>query len=203
MNSMSYFKNRDLFARLFVIAKQNKMNFFSFSKAMLKSPIVKCIEDDIYYECFNKSLEDIFFDITSFRIEKDDSYGVYDDAYWSGFTYFELHQRTNYSFAFLFLKLPLIKMMELYSVYHEMDITELIEYLEDENKKKTIISLLLEEKGCSLSKVSKETGIRLPTLNKYRQSDETLLNASFQNVYRLAKYFDYPMELFLLAKEAK
>lgn len=198
---MSYFINRDLFARLFVIAKQNKMNFFSFSKAMLKSPIPKCIEDDIYCECFNKSLEDIFFDITSFRIEKDNSYGVYDDAYWSGFTYFELHQRTKYSFAFLFLRLPFIKMMDLYDVYHEMDITQLIIYLEDENKKKTIMSLLIEEKGCTLTKVAKETGIKLPTLNKYRQSDETLLNASFQKVYKLAKYFDYPMELFLLTKK--
>ncbi len=45
------------------------------------------IEKGQYNDYFNKSLEQIFFDITNQKIDRDESFGVYNDAYWCGYSY--------------------------------------------------------------------------------------------------------------------
>ena len=45
--------------------------------------------------------------------------------------------------------------------------------------------------------LSKETGIPVSTLRKYRQKDEYLFKASFINIYLLTQFFSVPETLFL------
>lgn len=188
---------KDTFSRLFVLAKQNKMNLEAFSISLLKSVFVEKMEDDKYDDYFNKSILDIFYDISGYQIDKDTSYGVFDDAFWSGSTYFELHFILKKSFSYLFLKLPLPLMLDLYKVYHEMDISLMVNYFKNLEVKKTILKSLLEMSHSSIRKVSETTKIKESTLNKYVSSDETLYNASFQNINKLQKYFDVPYSLFI------
>lgn len=196
MSNLDVRKTKELFARLFVLAIQNKINFYAFTKALEKSLFVNKVEEGRYSEYFNHPLEDIFFDITNQHIDKDDSFGIYNDAYWCGHSYFELHQRTKKSFAFIFLKLPLFKMIDLYSIYHEMDFSSLLDYFYKLDQEKTILRLLCEEKNCSIPRLSVETGIKKTTLSKYNASDDALFKASFQIIYKLANHFDAPFSLF-------
>jgi len=189
---------KEMFARLFVISVQNKINFFSFTKMLEKSKFVEMIEEDTYSEYINKSLELIFFDITNKTIDKDNSYGVFNDAYWCGYSYFELHQKTKRSFSLIFLKLPFSKMMDIYSIYHEMDFSSLLEYFYKLDEGVTILRALCKERGCSLPKLCLSTGINKSTLSKYNASDKALLSGSFQNIYRISKYFDVPFTMFLI-----
>ncbi len=196
---MSNFNTREvkeLFARLFVLGISNKINFIAFTKAIERSEFVKKIENGQYDEYFNKSLTQIFFDITNRRIDNDTSFGVFNDAYWCGYSYFELHLKTKRSFSFIFLKLPLSKMMEAYPVYHEMDVSSLIDYFYKLDQEKTILKLLCIENKCSIPKLSSQTGISETTLSKYKASDEALSKASFQAIYKIATYFDAPISLF-------
>ncbi len=187
---------RDTFANLFVLALKNKFHPYSFTYYLEKSEFLLSIEKDIYPNCINKSLEELFFDITGQEI-KGDYFGVYNDAYWCGIAYFELHMRLNKSFSYLFLKLPLVSMLDLYNVYHEMDISSLVQYFSEIEKKKTILRLLIENKKISVNDLSKATGINLNTLIKYSQSDDALYNASFQNIIKLVDYFDTTINLFV------
>lgn len=197
MNNLDVRKVKELFARLFVLGIQNKINFQAFTKALEKSEFVTKIEEGKYDDYFDHSLESIFFDITKREIDKDESFGIYNDAYWCGYSYFELHQRIKKSFAFLFLKLPLAKLLDMYDVYHEMDFSSLLNQFHKLDKEKTILRALCEEKHCSISKLSSMTEISKTTLSKYNSSDEALYKASFQSIYKIAHFFDVPLSLFV------
>ena len=188
---------KELFARLFVIAFQNMANLSSFSHELARSELVRKIEANQYDDYFNKSLLDIFFDVMGNRVNEDLSFGVYNDAYWCGYSYFELHLRTQKPFAYIFLKLPLVKMVDIYSVYHEMDISSLLEYFVRASGEKTILRILCQDHNTSLPKLSFSTGISLATLSKYNAEDDSLYKASFQNVIKIAEYFDSPINLFV------
>ena len=189
---------KEQFARLFVITVQNKMNLDAFTYFLERSKFVEKIESGGYDEYFNQDLECIFFDVTENRVGIELlSYGVYDDAYWAGSMYFELFQRTHKPFAYLFAKLPLSKMMDMYPVFHEMDYSALEDQFLLLARKKSILRILCDQKGCSIPKLSKATGICASTLGKYAFSDDALYNGSFQTIMKIAKYFGAHASLFL------
>ena len=188
---------KELFARLFVIAFQSKANLSSFSYELARSEFVRKVEANKYDDYFSKPLLDIFFDIMGRCVNEDLSFGVYNGAYWCGYSYFELHLRTQKPFSYIFLKLPLTKMVDIYSAYHEMDISSLLEYFARLSKEKTILRTLCEEHKTSLPRLSFSTGISLATLAKYNADDGALYKASFQNAFRIAEFFDFPISLFV------
>lgn len=188
---------KETFARLFVLAVQNKINFQAFTSNLEKSELASKIEKEQFSDCFNFSLEKLFFEITGKSIEKDTSFGIYNDAYWCGYSYFEIQQRTKKSFAFIFLKLPFNKLMNLYPIYHEMDVSSLLDYFLRIDKEVTILRLLCLRKGCSIPELSLQTGVNKTTLAKYNASDESLRKASFSSIYKIATFFDVPYTLFI------
>lgn len=188
---------KEIFSRLFVIAIQNKINLSSFIFFLERSEFIKKIENKTYDDYFNKPLEDIFSDITGNKIYKDESYGILNDAYWSGYMYFDLFIKTNKPFSYIFLKLPLDKLLDMYPIYHEMDFSNLYEQFVYLEKRKTILRLLCEKHNTSLPKLSETIKIPLSTLSKYNKSDEYLYNASFQNIIKISNFFNTPITLFL------
>jgi hypothetical protein len=197
---MDYYKIqdiRDTFARYFVIAIHNKMHPAAFTDYLIDSKYVMEIEKGNLFEISDISVEEGYHSIVGNNIAKDDSFGIYNDAYWCGHCYFELFLTLHKPFSYLFLKLPLAEMLDLYKVYHEMDISQLEEYFHDREKEETILRLLCKRHRCSINKLSKATGISVNTLNKYRSSDKSLYSASFQNIYRISKYLDTPISLFV------
>lgn len=88
-------------------------------------------------------------------------------------------------------------MIDLYSIYHEMDFSSLLDYFSKIDNSKTILRLLCEQKGCSLAELSAKTGVNKATLSKYNASDDSMYKGSLENVYKIAKFFDYPISLFV------
>ena len=145
MNDYEINNVRETFSRLFVLAVMNKMNFSAFTSMLEKSEYVNLIEKNEYNSLFDKPINSLFYEITGFMVSQDDSYGVYNDAYWSGQNYFDLHLKTNKSFSYIFLKLPFDKMMDIYTIFHEMDFTSLVDYFNKRCEEKTIVRLLCEK----------------------------------------------------------
>ena len=189
-------KIKEIFARLFVVAVHNKMNLYSFTTALEKSVVVNAIEKDEYTNFLDESIDTLFFSFTGIHFF-DEGFGYYNDAYWCGVCYFELFYEIKKSFSYLFLKLPLEKMLEMYKVYHEMDFSQLVEQFRIIEKETTILRLLCKSKGCTLKKISEKTMININTLVRYNSSDELLYKGSFQNIMKLVKYFDVPINLFV------
>ena len=196
MNDYELDNLRETFSRLFVLAVRNKINFKSFTNMLSNSSFIEAIEKDKYNDLFNKPIEALLFLITGFEAKEDNSYGIYNDAYWCGQNYFDLHIKTQKSFVYIFLKLPFEELMNVYSIFHEMDFTSLLEYFHKKEKEKTILRILCEEKRCSLNDISKATTLNFNVLKKYNSSDEALYKASFQNIAKLVSYFDINYLLF-------
>ncbi len=173
------------------------MHLTAFTDYLANSDYVKNIEKGYLTDISDISVEEGYHSIVGNNIAKDDSFGIYNDAYWCGYCYFELFLMLRKPFSYLFLKLPLEKMLDLYNVYHEMDISQLVDYFHDKEKEETILRLLCKRYRCSINKLSKATGISVNTLNKYRSSDQSLYNASFQNIYKISVFFKTPISLFV------
>ena len=197
MNKYLIYDIKETFCRYFVVAIHNKMNLTAFTDYLASSDYLRNIENGNLIEISDISVEEGYHSIVGNNIAKDDSFGIYNDAYWCGYCYFELFLMLRKPFSYLFLKLPLVEMLDLYNVYHEMDISQLVDYFHDKEKEETILRLLCKRYRCSINKLSKATGISVNTLNKYRSSDQSLYNASFQNIYKISTFFKTPISLFV------
>lgn len=184
--------NKDYFSRLFVLAKQNKVNLKSFTFMLVNYYYLEFT--DSYTDV--TSLVDLFNQITNLYIDKDDSYGIYDDAYWCGTAYFYLKNKCKKSLAYILLKLPVDELIDMYSIYHEMDYSSLYSRFVEKEKEKTIFELLCEYRYCSLAEVARKTGITINTIKKYNLNDEFLLKASFQNIIKISDFFDINIDVF-------
>lgn len=196
MNDYELDNLRETFSRLFVLAIRNKINFTAFTNNLCKSDFILAIEKNKYNEIFNFPIEKLFFSITGFEVKEDNSYGIYNDAYWCGQNYFDIHLKTGKPFIYIFLKLPLYEMINVYSIFHEMDFSSLLEFFHKKEEEKTILRLLCERKNCSLNNITKATSLSLNTLKKYNSSDNLLYKASFQSIVKLIEYFDVSYLLF-------
>ena len=199
---MNYFEIRQVsktFTELFVFAIGNKVNLSSFTSALEKSKFIEAIENDRYDDIFNKPIKAIFSTILDCAVDDVNVQGIYNDAYWAGQYYFELFMRIKKPFSYIFLKLPLEKMMVVYDIFHEMDFSSFVEYFNKIEKEKTILRLLCERKRISIPNLSKATNISVNTLFKYNSSDEALYKASFQNLIKLVDYFNVPVALFKIS----
>ena len=88
MSNFDVKKVKEIFARLFVLATQNKMNLESFTNQLGKSKFASYIENNKFSDHFNFPMEKLFYEITDCKIDKDTSFGIYNDSYWSGYSYF-------------------------------------------------------------------------------------------------------------------
>ena len=118
MNSYVEKDVKETFCRLFVLATSHEMHTHSFTYHLSRSDFVKNIEKGHFVDIANKKTEELFFEICQNSLAEDDSYGVYNAAYWCGEAYFYLFNKLHKSFSYIFLKLPFEKLIDLYDVFH-------------------------------------------------------------------------------------
>ena len=187
--------SKEFFARLFVIAKQNKCNLRAFSIMLMEYDNLEFNDSFINF----LAITEVFRKITGIYVTNDKSRGVYDDAYWCGLSYYYLVKKSEKPLSYILLKLPFDQMMDLYDIYHEMDVSSLYERFLQIEKEESILPLLCKQYQTSLVEVSKKTNISINTLKKYAKEDRYIHNASFQYIYKLSNFFSIPISLF--AKE--
>ncbi|MCQ3035329.1 MAG: hypothetical protein MJ248_03840 [Bacilli bacterium] len=116
---------------------------------------------------------------------------------WLGDIYTKLFFTFNKSFSFLFLYLPIKKAIELFSVYHEMDNSQLIDLFEKMVKAKTVISLLLEREQLTIGELSSLTGVNYNTIVSYTRDNEFIYNAKLDSIYKISQVLDVNINLFV------
>lgn len=181
------------FARLFVLCVDNKVNLRAFSNLLINYDGFSLS----YQETDVVSLVDLFNEITGLYVSEDTSFGKYNDAYWSGTTYFYIKHKTQKPLSYVLLKMPFDELIELYNPYHEADYSKTLEYFLNHEKDETILKRICKENRISLSRLSRETSININTLKRYAKQDDYLYSGSFQNILTIAKYFNITPNLFL------
>ena len=85
----------------------------------------------------------------------------------------------------------------MYSVYHEMDISQFIDSMEKfytETVLETKLKRIRENRGISQSELAKLSGVKLRSIQMYEQRNKNINKASIDTVYRIAKVLGCTME---------
>ena len=196
-NDSRYFDVEDMFCNLFALAGNYRIKKDLFTRSIENHPFIVDIEKGDYQHAYERSLLDVFDDSLEFCLASNELENVVNDYYWVGKCYFYIQSETHKSFSYIFLKLPFEELYELFYPYHESDISHILDMFLEKEKEHTIIELLCKRRKISSQYLSKETGIPVSTLRKYRQKDEYLFKASFINIYLLTQFFSVPETLFL------
>lgn len=110
--------------------------------------------------------------------------------YWAGWTLAEYQWYTGRRFKDIFNRIPLTKVIGMYPVYHEMDITNFIDAMEkfykaaedDSNLKR-----IRESRGISQGELADLSGVNIRNIQMYEQRGHNIDKAQAQILYKLSR----------------
>lgn len=110
-------------------------------------------------------------------------------TYWAGYVLAEYQWFTGRRFKDVFARIPLAYIIELYPLFHEMDICRFIEEMErrmlDEDRE-TNLAWLRENRGFTQARLAEVSGVGLRSIQMYEQRVNDINKAQGITLYRLA-----------------
>ena len=117
--------------------------------------------------------------------------------YWAGWALAQYQWSSSRRFKEIFRCIPLSKIIAMYPIYHEMDISRFIEsmdkiYKETETEPK--LSTIRESRGLSQSELAKLSGVNIRSIQLYEQRVNDIDRAQAQTLYKLSRVLGCTME---------
>lgn len=117
--------------------------------------------------------------------------------YWAGWAIAEYQWYTGRRFKDIFNRIPLTKIIPMYFVYHEMDITNFIDTMDalyqaaegDSNLKR-----IRKNRGLSQAELADRSGINLRNIQMYEQRGNSIDKAQAQILYKLSRVLGCEIE---------
>ena len=110
--------------------------------------------------------------------------------YWTGWALAEYQWFSGRRFKDIFERVPLSKIIDMYSVYHEMDISQFIDTMEkfyNEVVLETKLKRIRENRGISQSELAKLSGVKLRSIQMYEQKVNDIDKAQGHTLYKISK----------------
>ena len=110
--------------------------------------------------------------------------------YWAGWALAEYQWASGHRFKDIFERIPLSEIIKMYSVYHEMDITQFIDSMESFYNKaefETKLKRIRESRGISQSELSEMSGVKLRSIQMYEQKVNDIDKAQAQTLYKISR----------------
>ena len=117
--------------------------------------------------------------------------------YWAGWVLAEYQWYTGRRFKDIFERVPLTKIIGMYSVYHEMDITNFIKTMEEFYKEAECDSNLKrirENRGLSQTELAEQSGINIRNIQMYEQRANNIDKAQAHILYKLSRVLGCDIE---------
>ena len=145
---------------------QEKYTFDYIEKRISHSLLVGELEQSNITLIAFSSMEKIYSDIfpTNDNNYNLDIYGVFG---WIGYAYMHLFLSLNITFESLFNVISIEEMMDLYHLYHEMDINQLIDHAK-EIMKYSLLDVVMKRKKISSKDLGEKTKISISTITALR-----------------------------------
>ena len=175
----------DLFAKLFTESKYAKMIERGNPSVLSGKSGV-----EVGIDILETYLPDSSINPVSFKLEK----SAY---YWAGWSLAHYQWYTAKRFSDIFKRIKLSEILDMYFIYHEMDITN---FIDDLNKKydsvilPTNLKVIRENNGLSQSELSKKSGINIRSLQMFEQRVNDIDKCQCQTLYKLALALDCNIE---------
>lgn len=117
--------------------------------------------------------------------------------YWAGWALAEYQWYSAHRFKDIFERIPFSKVIGLYSVYHEMDVTNFIDTMEefymsaegDSNLKR-----IRESRGLSQAELAEQSEVNIRNIQVYEQRGNDIDKAQVRILYRLSRVLGCSIE---------
>lgn len=112
------------------------------------------------------------------------------EEYWAGWVLAYYQWLYDISFSKISEKISIRDILTLYSPYHEMDIRQVVDKLDEmmsNDRAETSLKKRRKEVGLSQSGLAKETGISVRTIQQYEQRQKDVNKASAERMLAFAK----------------
>ena len=110
--------------------------------------------------------------------------------YWAGWALAEYQWFSGRRFKDIFERIPLSKVIDMYSVYHEMDISQFIDSMEkfyNGTILETKLKRIRENRGISQSELAKLSGVKLRSIQMYEQKVNDIDKAQGHTLYKISR----------------
>lgn len=114
----------------------------------------------------------------------------YSPEYWAGWALAEYQWFTGRRFKDIFERIPLTKIINMYTVYHEMDITNFIDTMEEfytTAQGDCKLKRIRESRGLSQTELAEQSGINVRNIQMYEQRVNDIDKAQAQTLYKLSR----------------
>ena len=112
------------------------------------------------------------------------------EEYWTGWALAYYQWETGLSFEEIERYIPIIEIQSLYSPYHEMDIRQFVDKMNElyhEAKVDTNLKILRKRAGYTQKALAFSTGIPIRTIQQYEQRQKDINKASAEYLYAISK----------------
>ena len=117
--------------------------------------------------------------------------------YWAGWAVAEYQWFSGRRFKDIFARIPLSKIIGMYSVYHEMDVTNFIDTMEEFYKAAegdSNLKRIRESRGLSQSELAEQSGVNLRNIQMYEQRGNDIDKAQARTLYKLSRVLGCEIE---------
>lgn len=121
----------------------------------------------------------------------------YTPEYWAGWALAQYQWYSALRFKDIFIRVPLSQIVQMYSVYHEMDITQFFDTMNQwcsSELEESKLKVLRENRGMSQSELSRESGVSLRSIQMYEQRVNDIDKAQAHTIYKLSRVIGCEME---------
>ena len=118
-------------------------------------------------------------------------------AYWAGWALAEYQWYSGRRFQDIFDHMKLSDILQMYNVFHEMDIHQFIDAMEEKISQplfETKLKRMRESRGLSQSELATQSGVKLRSIQLYEQRVNDIDKAQAQTVYKLARVIGCEVE---------
>lgn len=115
--------------------------------------------------------------------------------YWAGWTLAYYQWESGKSFGDILSNVPLPELLNMYEVYHQMDISKSVEYLDSKTRNYyTRLRRYRTLLGLSQSALSKSSGVALRQIQLFEQGERDINKTSAQTLFMLSKALGCQMQ---------
>lgn len=121
----------------------------------------------------------------------------YSPEYWAGWALAEYQWFTGRRFKDIFERIPLTKIISMYTVYHEMDITNFIDTMEEfygTAQGDCKLKRIRESRGLSQTELAELSGINVRNIQMYEQRVNDIDKAQAHTLYKLSRVLGCSVE---------
>lgn len=150
-------------------------------------------ENSFIYKTADSIVRNIYFDI---ELSNDD-FKLYNQSLWLSELYIRIQKETKMTFEAIFIYLPIDKGYEMFVLYHEMDFSQAVDYFISLREKRSILSILMKNKGISIGTLSDASGLSYSMISSLKRREKDITKVSASNFIQISSYLGVRPETLL------